>query len=226
MKQTADKAIVLSRTNYGERDRIITILGQNSGKVTVFAKGVRAQKSRLAGGVELLNICDVTYVEGKSDLKTLTGSRLVKHFEVLATDMDRMQRAFAAIKIVYKLAEDGGGQEYFDLLAAFFEALNDRDYDPQIAELWLNVRLLSLTGTNPRTDTNVPEDQKAPLFNFNHDTQEFTHHPDGQYSLNDIKLIKLLARAEKPIKLQNPTGTEPQLVRLTQLLLKTNLTEV
>jgi DNA repair protein RecO (recombination protein O) len=226
MKQIVDKAIVLSRTNYGERDRVITLIGKDSGKITVFAKGVRAQKSRLAAGIELLSISDVTFIEGKTDLKTLTSSRLIKHFDLLAGNMEQMNQAFSAIKAINKLAEDGGGNEYFDLLAAYFEALNDKSYDSQIAELWLNVRLLSVAGTIPRTDSDIPEGKIEPMFSFDHDRQEFLYHPEGQYSVNDIKLIKILASQSKPIKLQSPTGSERSLVRLTQILLKTNLTEV
>lgn len=225
MKPSVDKAIVLSRTNYGERDRVITLLAQESGKMSVFAKGVRAQKSRLAGGIELLSISDITFVQGKTGLKTLTGSRLIKHFGAIAGDIDRMNQVFAALKIINKLTEEGGGQEYFDVLNIFFESLEDRAYDPRIVELWMDLRLLSLTGTMPRLNTGTPED-KGSHFNFDHETQSFVFHPDGQYSQNDIKLLKILAHNSKPIKLQNKSGGEDALMRLLQLLLKTNLTEV
>lgn len=225
MKQITDKAIVLSRTNYGERDRIITVIGQSSGKVTLFAKGVRAQKSKLAGGIELLCVTDITYIEGKSDLKTLTSTRLVAYYENLATDISRMQQAFTAIKAINTISEDGGGQEYFELLSSYFSWLDDLNYDVQIVELWFNLRLLSSTGTIPRTDIE-PTAQTQKYFSFNHETQSFESHSDGQYSFNDIKLIKLLSTRQKPVKLQSQTGSEPQLVKLSRMLLKSNITEV
>lgn len=226
MKQITDRAIVLSRTNYGERDRIITLLGQKSGKITVFAKGVRAQKSRLAGGIELLCITDITFVEGKSDLKTLTSTRLLSYYERLSSNMNYMQQAFGAIKAINTISEDGSGQEYFEILSTFFEALNDGSYDPNVVELWFNVRLLSLAGTLPRTDAQVPSGAKNLLFNFDHDAQRFMFHPEGQYSVNDVKLVNVLASSPKPVKLQAESGSEAQLNRLLQLLLKTNATEV
>ena len=51
-------AIVLRRTNYGESDRILSLLTPE-GKIAVLARGVRKEKSRLAGGIELFSTDDV-----------------------------------------------------------------------------------------------------------------------------------------------------------------------
>lgn len=61
------RAIVLRRTNYGESDRILNLLTPE-GKVAVLAKGVRKEKSRLAGGIELFSISDVVIHQGRSNL--------------------------------------------------------------------------------------------------------------------------------------------------------------
>ena len=43
------KCIILRRTNYGEADRILTVLTPEHGQLSVMARGVRKEKSRLAG---------------------------------------------------------------------------------------------------------------------------------------------------------------------------------
>ena len=53
MKTIRTKAIVIRRTNYGEADRILQLLTPDYGKVSVMARGVRREKSKLAGGIEL-----------------------------------------------------------------------------------------------------------------------------------------------------------------------------
>ena len=68
------RAIVLRRTNYGESDRILNLLTPE-GKVAVLAKGVRKEKSRLAGGIELFSISDVVIHQGRSNLGILTGAK-------------------------------------------------------------------------------------------------------------------------------------------------------
>ena len=57
------QAIVLRRTNYGEADRILQLMTNQGGRA-VMARGVRREKSRLAGGVELLSVSDVVCIRG------------------------------------------------------------------------------------------------------------------------------------------------------------------
>ena len=45
-------AIVLSRFDYGEADRILTLMTPSGGKVKAIAKGIRRQKSRIGGSLE------------------------------------------------------------------------------------------------------------------------------------------------------------------------------
>jgi len=80
MKQLVARAIVLSRTDFGEADRIITLLTPDQGKVRLVARGVRRAKSKIAGGIELFSISDITYMTGKGDLGTLISARLDRHY--------------------------------------------------------------------------------------------------------------------------------------------------
>lgn len=223
MKQIVDQAIVLSRIDYAERDRILTLLTRNHGKVSVLAKSVRGQKSRLAGGTELLSTSDVTYIEGKSELKPLTGARLINHYGSITADLQRMQIAFEALKIVNKLSEEGGGQEYFDSLATLFASLDDSTYDIRLIQIWFGIQLLSRAGTMP--DIMAPNDKKS-RYEYDHDTQAFVQKDNGTYGLNDLKLLKLSMTQSKPLKLQSESGSEDQLLLMIKLLLKSNLTEV
>lgn len=67
MKTYRTKAVVLRRTNYGEADRILQLLTPD-GRRSVMARGVRKEKSKLAGGIELFAVSDVVIGEGKGDL--------------------------------------------------------------------------------------------------------------------------------------------------------------
>jgi len=98
MKSIRTKAIVLRRTNYGEADRIIQLLTPENGMLSVMAKGVRKEKSRLAGGIELFARCDVTVGFGKGDLGILTAARLDVFYSHIMTDYDRLQFGYDIIK--------------------------------------------------------------------------------------------------------------------------------
>ena len=53
--------IVLRRTDFGEADRILTLLTPE-GKKTAIARGVRKPKSKLAGGIELFSLNEVVLI--------------------------------------------------------------------------------------------------------------------------------------------------------------------
>ena len=65
MDRINTQAIVLRRTDFGEADRIINFLTPDRGKISGLARGVRKQKSKLAGGIELFSVSDITYLVGR-----------------------------------------------------------------------------------------------------------------------------------------------------------------
>ncbi len=223
MKKHKDRAIILSRVNYGERDRILTLFCKEHGKVSVFAKSVRAQKSQLAGGIELLSESEVSFIDGKSNLKTLTGARLSVHFDKLAREMHRMNQAFVYIKAINSIIEDGTGQEYYQPLLGAFKALNDSSYDPRIVDIWFNLQILRLSGSAPNLRLT---DKDGEQFEFDYDSQQFIPRDNGAFTRNDLKLLRLCITLPKPPKIENQLGSEDRLQILTQTLLKSGVTEV
>lgn len=222
MRQHSDRAIVLTRVDYSERDRILTVLCRNGGKISVLAKGVRAQKSRLAGGIELLSESDISYVEGRSTLMTLTAARLHQHFGNVTSDIRRMQQAFAHIKTVNSVIDDNAGQEYYPLLMGALAALNDASYDRRIIDIWFILQILQTGGSAPNLLLASDEDH----FEFNYDAQQFMPNPTGLFTRNDLKVLRLCLSGARPPRLSAPIGSEDRLQQLMQTILKTNATEL
>lgn len=224
MKQYKDRAIVLSRIDYGEKDRILTLLCADRGKVSVLAKSVRSQKSRLAGGIELLSESEVSFVQGKSSLMTLTSARLKTHFSELITDVFRMQQAFSHLKTVNSIADAETGQEYYDVLLLALGALNSGGYDRRLVDIWFNLQILHLSGSSP--NLHIQDQSTALNFEFNYDRQQFSPVENGLYSQNDLKVMRVCMAQGKPPRLQDEIGSEDRLQALTQTLLRTNVTEL
>jgi DNA repair protein RecO len=224
MNTSKDLAIVLSRVDYGERDRILTLLTRTHGKVSVLAKGVRSQKSRLAGGIELLSEAEVSFIEGRTNLKPLTGARLKTYFKEIVKDMRSMQLAFDAIKAVNKITEEGTGQEYYPFLLGSFAALNNPAYDPRVVEIWFSLHILRLSGSAPNLRLDSETETKE--FEFDYDHQQFIPREGGNFTKNDLKLLRLCITQPKPPKIQNQLGSEDRLQTLARTLLKSNVTDV
>src|SRR2546430_6710542 len=98
MKQLVTPAIILARIDYGEADRIITMLTPGHGKLRLLAKGVRRVRSKLAGGIELFSVSTITFIQGRSELGTLVSTRLQQYYSHIVQDLDRTMAGYELIK--------------------------------------------------------------------------------------------------------------------------------
>lgn len=200
MKQTVTSGIVLARIDFQEADRIITILTPNEGKVRLIAKGVRRERSKLAGGIELFSVSHVTFLPGRKDIGTLVSSRLVTHYGKIVRDINRTMLGYELLKRINRVTEDAAGEEYFDLLTAAFGGLNDYELAAELTELWFTMQLLKITGHSPRlqADTAGKALRSDQNYLFSYDDMAFHIVSDGPYTANHIKLLRLGMGTEQP----------------------------
>ncbi len=194
MKHEQTLGIILKRINYGEADRIITILTNSHGKITVMARGVRKEKSKLAGGVELFSVSQISFIPGKRDIGTLVSSRLKTHYKQIVKDLARTSLAFEIMKLIDKVTEPECEPEYFSLLEQTLEALDNEIIPDSLIEAWFTMRLLKLLGHEPNlaTDNSGKKLAAGQSYNFDYDHIAFFEHTTGKYSDQDIKLLRLM----------------------------------
>lgn len=194
MNQYVTKGIVLTRTNFGEADRIITVLTKDSGKQRLMAKGVRKPKSKLAGGIELFSVSDITFRRGRGDIGTLVSARLSEHFGKIVKDIDRTMLGYDLIKQINKATEDAPGEKYFNLLLNGLGALNDYTINPQLVRAWFNAQLLLFDGYSP--DLYLDVDGKkldgSKKYEFDFEKAKFKIAENGSFDANNIKFLRLL----------------------------------
>lgn len=193
MKQLVTPAIILSRTDYGEADRILTMLTPEYGKLHLLAKGVRRIKSKLAGGIELFSVSTITFIQGRTDLGTLVSTRLDKHFGHIVQDLDRTMLGYELIKQLNKITEDQAEEEYYALLQKTFEALNDANVPLEIVTFWFQAQLLRLGGHTPNLHTDLAGDklEADKLYDFSFDDMCFERRERGRFSAAHIKFLRL-----------------------------------
>lgn len=223
--QIITQGIVLSRTDFQEADRILTILTPDHGKLRAIAKGVRRPRSKLAGGIELLSISDITYLPGRGDLGTLISTRLITHYGKLVQDIQRTMLAYDFLKKINRATEDAADPEYFTLLTATLEGLNDPELPTALVELWFSVQLLSVAGHAPNLTTDAKGDKLALsttyLFDFDH--MVFQPQSDGPFEARHIKLLRVALGAKSPAALKQITDAAPNIppvINLVQNLLR------
>lgn len=194
------RAIVLRRTNYGEADRILHILTPE-GKRSVMARGVRREKSKLAGGIELFAVSDIVINEGKGDLGILTSARLVHFYRHILEDYDTMQLGYEIIKQVARASEMVDEPEWYDVLVEALAALDTLSIPRQLIETWFYLRYAELLGHGLSLSHDVGGQPLSAEVNYMYDISEKGLRPSekGELTSDHIKFLRLIAA--KPLKI-------------------------
>lgn len=198
--QIITSGIVLTRTDFQEADRILTLLTPDHGKVRVIAKGVRRPRSKLAGGIELFSVSDITVLPGRGELGTLVSSRLRIHYGNIVKDIERTMLGYEILKRIHKITEDAAGPEYFAMLQHALEGLDDLGLMRELVDLWVNMQLLKETGhmLDLRQDAAGEQLSADSTYTFDFDAMAFRAQKKAPFKANHIKLLRLCYGTESP----------------------------
>ncbi len=199
MSVETTRGIVLRRTNYGEADRVvrmITPLGQRS----VIAKGVRREKSKLAGGIELFSISDITITSGKGDLGILTSARLVHFYRHIMEDYDRLQFGYETINLVARASENIDEPDWYGVLSEVYMGLDVHTIPIQLVQAWFYLHYADLTGYELNLERDVNGQKLDSEKTYMYDINEKGLRPaeQGDLTADHIKFLRILAT--RPIK--------------------------
>jgi recombinational DNA repair protein (RecF pathway) len=194
MRTIRTRAIVLRRTNYSEADRILQLLTPE-GRRSVMAKGVRREKSKLAGGIELFAISDVVIGEGKGELGILTSAQLVIFYRHILEDYDRLQFGYRAIKFIGKASEAVDEPEWFDLLSEVLAALDTLTIPIELIETWFLLRYAGLLGRDLNLELDIDGAPLSSELLYRYDSGEegLRALTSGEITSQHIKLLRLIA---------------------------------
>lgn len=185
-------AIILRRTNYGESDRILNLLTPE-GKVSALARGVRKEKSRLAGGIELFTIADVVIHCGHTELGTLTSARMLRFFNNILTDMARLELAAAFMKRFERLSEQVTSSDYFEILSEILAGL-DSLLPVALVETWglFNLARASGEDINLIYDINGEKLDQNLTYHWENSESALRQDSHGDISAKEIKFARFL----------------------------------
>lgn len=224
MRYFKTRGIVLTRTDYGEADKIIIFLTPDQGKVRAIAKAVRKSSSKLAGGVELFSVSEISLVKGRGELNILTSARLENHFGNIVKNIEKTQSAYEFLNTINRATEDEPEPAYFDLLSQSLMALDDPEIELSVASLWFKMQLLKLTGHMPnlKTDSTGAKLSADKKYHIDFERMLFEPNEEGSFNANQIKFLRLGFSVKRPNVLNRVDKAE-ELVESTQLLVETML---
>lgn len=203
MNHLTTTAIILTRIDFGEADRILTLITPDQGKLRLMAKGVRRVKSKLAGGIELFSLSDITFIRGKRDIGTLVSARLVINYSNIVKDLARTMLGYELLKILHRATEDATGEEYFELLQQTLVGLNNPTFPVAVIELWFYSHMLKISGHAPNlhTDNTNKKLVAGKTYLFDHDKIAFFSRPGAPFTSDHIKLLRLAFSVKQPVLL-------------------------
>jgi DNA repair protein RecO (recombination protein O) len=146
-----DDGIVLRTQKLGEADRIITVLGRNTGRIRAVAKGVRRTKSRFGARLEPFTHVDLMLHQGRS-LDIITQAEVIRPYgEPLAGDYPRYTAGVAMLETAERFTpvEKEPALRQLLLLIGGLRALGQAEHEPGLVLDAFLLRSLAVAGYAP-----------------------------------------------------------------------------
>ncbi|MCF7800708.1 MAG: DNA repair protein RecO [Candidatus Marinimicrobia bacterium] len=145
------EAVVLKTINQGETSKIATLYTREFGRLKIIAKGIRSKKSRYMG---LLGITQhiqlVFYEKHNTELQLFKSGEIVRTYNALNQDFDRLAFAQVAMEFIERTAEKTEPHpELFDLVVWILTHLNDPDIPAVKCYWYFHLRCLCELGFRP-----------------------------------------------------------------------------
>lgn len=197
------EGIVLSRRDWGEADRLITLLTPDLGKMRVIAPGARKPSSRKSGHLELFSRGRFVLARGRTFDK-ITQAETIDYFPHLRESLERVSAGYLMTEMVDRFMQDEDPNALlYELLHDSLGYLNDGEPIALVARFF-EVRMLGYVGYQPQFyrcqgcgDPLQPVDQFFDLRGGGvRCPQCATENDLVALSLNGLKVLRLLQGAD------------------------------
>jgi DNA repair protein RecO (recombination protein O) len=140
---------VLRKLDYGEADRIFTLLTAAHGKVGAIAKGVRRPESKLGPPLELYSHVDVLLAKGRGELDVVAQVSRLPGYRIEG-DVSVMAHAALIAELAERVCEDRHPVDgVYEMTVSALDELS-RETDPRRASAWFLMTALDLLGYAPQ----------------------------------------------------------------------------
>ena len=151
-------AIVLSRFDLGEADRVLTLVTPGHGKLKAIAKGIRRPTSRLGGSLEPFAELRVALAHGRT-FDVVTEVHVGHAWLRLRDSLESAATAWYLAELADRSLEERGiAEPIYDLLRRAYELL-DAGMAPGRVARWYEMHLADELGMRPEVDRCVECDR-------------------------------------------------------------------
>ena len=201
-------AIVLRRVDYGEADRIITLLTREHGKFAAIAKGARRAKARNGSALDLFSRSNMMLAKGRN-LDVVAQVQRTGDVRNISGDLQRTAYASLVAEVVDKVLEDRHPvDDIFELVVVTLGRLNQPERSCRADAAWFLMRVLDLLGYQPQLlqcpgcGTALPERDGwfSPLLGGVLCADCGSHSQAGSaISVNGVKVLRVMAAEDEEL---------------------------
>lgn len=160
--------IIISESNLGDYDKMLTMLTPGLGKISCVAKGARRQRSALLAGTQFLCFGEYLMYKG-ANTYNINSCETIEVFYNLRTDLDKLNNAVYITKIIQDVTEEN--QNCYKILQLFLNTLytlSETDKDPELIISIFKLKLLCFLGFTPRITecTNCKQKENLQYFSL------------------------------------------------------------
>lgn len=142
--------IIISETNLGDYDKMLTMLTPGIGKISCVAKGARRPKSALLAGTQFLCFGNYMMYKG-ANTYNINSCDTIEVFYNIRTDLDKLNCAVEITKIIRDITEEN--ENCYKILQLYLNTLyvlSETDKNPELIVSIFKMKLLCFLGYTPR----------------------------------------------------------------------------
>ena len=142
--------IIISETNLGDYDKMLTMLTPGIGKISCVAKGARRPKSALLAGTQFLCFGNYMMYKG-ANTYSINSCDTIEVFYNIRTDLDKLNCAVEITKIIRDVTEEN--ENCYKILQLYLNTLyvlSETDKNPELIVSIFKMKLLCFLGYTPR----------------------------------------------------------------------------
>lgn len=199
------EAVVVRASDFGEADRLITLLTPFSGLVRAVARGARKPKSRIGGNVDLLRHIRASLNEGRS-LHSVSQVQSVSSLRGLHSGLEKMSTGLYMAELAERFSVEGGSNPaLFNHLVHMLQILDSQLMHPLMSR-WFEMQVLRINGFTPAVtecvDCGAELEPQGHVFSAERggivcpDCRAAEGDVLLPASLNTVKLLRHIARAQ------------------------------
>lgn len=127
------EAVVLSKLNYSDSSKIVSLYTLSNGRMSAIVKGGRRKNSKIGNIVDPLNVIDVVlYKKELREIQLISDAVLISHSSGIRENLDKLKYSYAVLELVRNLTvENEVNERLFKGIKRILDLFNKGEEMPE-----------------------------------------------------------------------------------------------